>query len=92
MLKKVRPMWDKQVFVIYANDFNLTKTTCITLNTEHFFFFYKKTVANQCITMVFVLKTFKKKIYTLKLVYPFLLILAIGHRKRHVIFFKQNNM
>lgn len=61
MLKKVRPMWDnKQVFVIYANDFNLTKTTCITLNTEHFFF-YKNTVANQCITMVFVLKTFQKK-------------------------------
>lgn len=65
-------MWDKQVFVIYANDFNLTKTTCITLKTEHFFF-YKKTVANQCITMVFNLKTLKKKkIYTLKLVYPFL--------------------
>lgn len=37
MLKKVRPMWDKQVFVIYANDFNLTKTTRITLNSEHFF-------------------------------------------------------
>lgn len=34
----------------------------------------------------------KKKIYTLKIVYPFSLILAIGHRKRHVIFFKQNNM
>lgn len=34
----------------------------------------------------------KKKIYTLKLVYPFLLKLAIGHRKRHVISFKQNNM
>lgn len=56
-------------------------------------FFYKKTVANQCITMVFILKTFKqKKIYTLKIVYPFLIILAIGHRQRHVIFFKQNNM
>lgn len=60
MLKKVRPMWDKQVFVIYANDFNLTKTTCITLNSEHFFF-YKKTVANQCITMAFILKHQKKK-------------------------------
>lgn len=34
-------MWDKQVFVIYANDFNLTKTTCITLNTEHIFFLQK---------------------------------------------------
>lgn len=41
MLKKVRPMWDKQVCVIYANDFNLTKTTCITLNTEHIFFLQK---------------------------------------------------
>lgn len=48
----MRQMWDKQVFGIYANDFNLTKTTCITLNNEHFF--NEKTVANKCMTMVFI--------------------------------------
>lgn len=83
-LKKVRRTWYKQVFGIYSNDFNLTKT--IPINSEHFGlgFFTKKNqkkknqqnsktiAANKCIKMMFILNTPKKIIYMYQKVYPFL--------------------